>query len=99
MGKGAGGLPTANAIINDLRDIEEAARPLPVLELQLPFDDAMIKERYVVRTQAKEDVMPYLDHCEGEYQYTIALSEAEMRVLLKELRKKDGSLFYARVEG
>ena len=99
MGKGAGGLPTANAIINDLRDIEEAARPLPVLELQLPFDDAMIKERYVVRTQAKEDVMPYLDHCEGEYQYTIALGEAEKRALLKELRKKDGALFYARVEG
>lgn len=96
-GKGAGGLATANAIINDLADIAASNGFKIKLDKQMDFDDSF-KQRYVFRTSAKELLNPYLDCCEGEYQYTIALSEAQKRRLLKELREKDEALFYAQVE-
>ena len=55
-GQGAGKLPTANAIVEDILDIKEGISYGKVnLDTVIPYNDSLLKHQYLIRTNKKYD--------------------------------------------
>lgn len=105
-GQGAGKLPTANAIVQDIIDIKENV-PLPLIELneRLRYDTSLIQGTYVVRTTMNEKnkqllkdvsnrIISYMD---VSYCWIDDISAYQMHQLMKEILANDPDSFMARV--
>lgn len=105
-GQGAGKLPTANAIVQDIIDIKENV-PVPLIEFneRLRYDTSLIKGTYVVRTTMNEKnkqllkdvsnrIISYMDVF---YCWIDDISAYQMHQLMKEILANDPDSFMARV--
>lgn len=88
-GQGAGKLPTANAIIQDILDIQANISFNPIsIEKKYSYSDKLFKHRYVVRSN--EELKGEFDKIEKDgnnfYHYTKEITQAD---LLKVIEGKD----------
>lgn len=108
-GQGAGKLPTANAIVQDIIDI---AQNIPaahiVLDHKLRYDTSLIEGTYILRTSLKQDMMK--EHLKELYDSTVSYRDLEytwvkktsayqMHRIMKEILREDADSFMARVNG
>ena len=107
-GQGAGKLATANAVVQDLLDIEQNV-PLQEVhfDAQLRVDTSLLHGRYIVRTNLKEaslqailkDTFDYSNVYKNEtYVHTKDISVYQMHQYMKEIQKMDKDAFMARVD-
>lgn len=106
-GQGAGKLPTANAIVQDIIDIKEN---MPMFQLRmdttLRYDTALVKGVYLLRTSLAQNVLAdilqefyghsimYMDNA---YTWTTELSAYQMHRLMQEILRVDSDAFMARM--
>lgn len=92
-GQGAGSLPTGNAIVQDLLDCAEGAKPEYRFDEPLAWDPTLLQGSYLLRTKAEapEGAKPYL---EGYWRLD-GLNVESARALYEELLDKDPAAFMA----
>ena len=91
-GQGAGKLPTANAIVQDLLDIQEKNHQQPLSFTPLRYD-ARQKNAFLIRTVAKI-ASPLIAKEEEGYYHTHKITADELKALLQGI--KDDGLFVAK---
>lgn len=106
-GQGAGKLPTANAIVQDIIDIKEnIPRPNINVDQKLRYDTSLIEGVYVIRTSLDQEMMKEI--CKEYYDTTLSykdlnytwvkkISAYQMHRLMKEIQRIDGDSFMARI--
>lgn len=107
-GQGAGKLPTANAIVQDLIDIQEE---VPMYELAmdnvLRFDTSLIEGVYLIRSKLQEEALQtilqeYYDksiqYMDTQYTWTKRISMYQMHRLMQEILHIDSDSFMARLD-
>ena len=88
-GQGAGKLPTANAIIQDILDIQEKISFYPIsIEKKYAYSPNLFKHKYVIRSnkKLKEDFEKVDKDGNNFYHYTKEITQAD---LLKLVENKD----------
>ncbi|MGN0071374.1 MAG: homoserine dehydrogenase [Atopobiaceae bacterium] len=92
-GQGAGSLPTGNAIVQDLLDCSEGAKPVYRFDEPLTWDPSLLKGSYLLRTKAEppEGAKPYL---EGYWRLD-GLNVESARALYEQQLEKDSAAFMA----
>lgn len=107
-GQGAGKLPTANAVVQDIIDIYEGIdTQSKASQKELRVDTSLVCGTYVVRTNADEAFIKDLfetayvkkDLFDQKAYYTISpISSYQMHQKVKELMKTDGNAFFAHIQ-
>ncbi|MGM9946681.1 homoserine dehydrogenase [Floccifex sp.] len=99
-GQGAGKLPTANAIVEDILDIKEGILYSDVsLDKELTYSNSLLKERYLIRTnQYIENSCIEGIECNGAnyYIHTKAISTKEFMELAQSILNQDSSAMIAK---
>ncbi|MBQ0092669.1 MAG: hypothetical protein KBS45_05025, partial [Clostridiales bacterium] len=95
-GEGAGGFPTAGAVIRDLLQIESGAPALrPATDNALRNDLSGAKHRYYVRTDSSEKVGNVLSE-NGVWRVLLTeMTPDEMKALAERIRQSGKTVFYA----
>lgn len=107
-GQGAGKLPTANAIVQDILDIvQNTPTSTCSLEQELRYDTSLIQGTYLIRStlapasmksllkEAYADVVEYKDLA---YTWTKTISAYQMHRIMQEILKLDSDAFMARID-
>lgn len=94
-GQGAGSLPTGNAMVQDLLDLEAGRRPSYSFGRELSYDETLISADYIFRTTAKLDAKAE-DFDEG-YVIIRNLNAREARELCAQALERDATTFMAAV--
>ena len=104
-GQGAGKLPTANAVVQDIIDIlYQLPKPEISLSKNLRHDTSLVKGVYIVRTNNKECRQILEDFYDREerfqgysYIWTKCISAYQMHQFIKQIMDKDAGAFMARI--
>ncbi len=101
--QGAGKLPTAHAIVQDLLDLAQGTMiPDIAMETVLDHDDTLLQSSYIIRSilpksQIRAYLKPYLDHVdEGNdchYYITTRIPKAALHQRMKEILRDDPQAF------
>lgn len=89
-GQGAGKLPTANAIVQDIIDIQEQKEMHVVLDKPLHFDSTLLSERFIIRT-TNNLKNQWIIKKEWNYYYTDFISLKQAIELYKECKSLDAT--------
>lgn len=107
-GQGAGKLPTANAIVQDIIDIAQNT-PTNVcnLDQELRYDTSLIQGTYLIRSTIapasmksllKEAYADVVDYKDLAYTWTNTISAYQMHRIMQEILKLDSDAFMARID-
>lgn len=107
-GQGAGKLPTANAIVQDIIDIAQNT-PISVcnLDQELRYDTSLIQGTYLIRSTIapasmksllKEAYAKVVDYKDLSYTWTNTISAYQMHRIMQEILKLDSDAFMARID-
>lgn len=101
FGQGAGKLPTANAIVQDILDIEQDALPLDIhVDREIKYTDTLLSNNYFLRTN-KEIINDKIERFEKfndlYYIYTKKLSTKEFKELANIVLEKDENALIAKI--
>ena len=100
-GQGAGKMPTANAVIQDILDIYSKKAEYTIdVSKKASFCDTLNKNKYVIRTN-KEMKIPAFIKIEEQsglfYHYTDAITIADMQILANEALNIDKNFFIMKI--
>lgn len=107
-GQGAGKLPTANAIVQDIIDIAQNT-PISVciLDQELRYDTSLIQGTYLIRSTIapasmksllKEAYAKVVDYKDLAYTWTNPISAYQMHRIMQEILTLDSDAFMARID-
>lgn len=101
FGQGAGKLPTANAIVQDILDIEQDALPLDIhVDKKIKYTDTLLSNKYFLRTNKKieNDKIESIEKLnELYYVYTKRLSTKEFKELANNVLENDSNALIAKI--
>lgn len=107
-GQGAGKLPTANAIVQDIMDItQNTPSSTCSLEQELRYDTSLIQGTYLIRSTIapasmksllKEAYADVVDYKDLAYTWTNTISAYQMHRIMQEILKLDSDAFMARID-
>ncbi|WP_371025414.1 homoserine dehydrogenase (plasmid) [Paraclostridium ghonii] len=101
FGQGAGKLPTANAIIQDILDIKSQCIECDAkVDKGMPYCDTLFANRFMIRSKylIKSENIEKIDEYKGNYYlYTSALKTKEFMELMETVLEKDKNAFVAKV--
>jgi len=98
FGQGAGMLPTANAVIQDILDIKEQKEHLKRdFDKRMEYCPELTKGDYLVRSKdnVKAFFKKYQVSDEGSYMMVHQIPVGDMHQIMKKILKEDGSAFMA----
>ncbi|MCF0106115.1 MAG: homoserine dehydrogenase, partial [Holdemanella sp.] len=100
-GQGAGMLPTANAIIQDILDIQNNVPYAPIqLNKGLTYSDTLSTSKYCIRTNQynKVDEIEEIKEYNGKnYVFTKEITAKELKAVVEPILEKDPSAFVMKI--
>lgn len=100
-GQGAGMLPTANAIVQDILDIQSNNQTSEIkLDKKCVYSDTMSTNTYCIRTTEcmKNDAFEKVEEYNGKsYGFTKEITVNELRAVVTPILEKDPSAFVAKI--
>lgn len=101
FGQGAGKLPTANAIIQDILDIKTGAIEYDVnVDNDIPYSDTLFANKFMIRSNKRieSEIIQRVEEYKGNYyMYTLPITTRDMMYLANTVLKQDENAFVAKI--
>ncbi len=100
-GQGAGKLPTANAIVQDILDIKlNNAQASVSLANEIPYANTLFANKYLIRTNKaiNNEMVEKVEEYKGNYYiYTTSITTHDMMDLVNSIKHNDENAFVAKI--